>query len=138
MASLGPLVLPLSEKLHYGLSLIRQKRRFSRSSSFLIPDFKRAFEHFCIHARGRTVILAFEKSLKLTKEASRPLQLLFIGSATLPFLRSGMKLCYMEAKGRMRRGDQVWQVAFWSGFKCGGIVRKCVCEVEGEIKKSLK
>ncbi|KAK2990125.1 hypothetical protein RJ640_014794 [Escallonia rubra] len=138
MASLGPLVLPLSEKLHYGLSMIRQKTRGSRSSSLLVPDFKRAFQHFCIHAGGRAVILAIEKSLKLTKED--------VEASTMTLHRFGntssstiwYELCYMEAKGRMRRGEQVWQVAFGSGFKCNSVVWKCVREVGGEIKNPWK
>lgn len=31
-----------------------------------IPDFKLAFEHFCIHTGGRGVIDAIEKQLELT------------------------------------------------------------------------
>ncbi|KAL0396795.1 UNVERIFIED_CONTAM: 3-ketoacyl-CoA synthase 6 [Sesamum calycinum] len=33
-----------------------------------IPDFKQAFEHFCIHAGGRAVIDELQKSLQLTEE----------------------------------------------------------------------
>jgi 3-ketoacyl-CoA synthase len=35
------------------------------------------------------------------------------------------ELGYIEEKGRMRRGNRVWQIAFGSGFKCNSAVWKC-------------
>lgn len=37
-----------------------------------IPDFKHAFEHFCIHTGGRGVIEEIEKQLQLTAEQTEP------------------------------------------------------------------
>lgn len=37
-----------------------------------IPDFKLAFEHFCIHTGGRGVIDAIEKQLELLPENAAP------------------------------------------------------------------
>ena len=37
-----------------------------------IPDFKQAFEHFCIHTGGRGVIEEIEKQLHLTPEQTKP------------------------------------------------------------------
>ena len=37
-----------------------------------IPDFKQAFEHFCIHTGGRGVIEEIEKQLQLTEAQTRP------------------------------------------------------------------
>ena len=31
-------------------------------------------------------------------------------------------LAYVEAKGRVKKGDRVWQIAFGSGFKCHSII----------------
>ncbi|XLR70645.1 hypothetical protein S83_021317 [Arachis hypogaea] len=87
-----------------------------------IPDFKLAFDHFCIHAGGRAVIDELEKNLQLLPchvEASR-MTLHRFGNTSSSTIR--YELAYIEAKGRMRRGNKVWQIAFGSGFKCNSAV----------------
>lgn len=52
ITTIGPLVLPASEQLLFLLTLICRKL-FKSNMKPYIPDFKLAFEHFCIHAGGR-------------------------------------------------------------------------------------
>lgn len=40
------------------------------------------------------------------------------------------ELAYVEAKGRMKKGDKVWMIGFGSGFKCNSAVWRCVRTVE--------
>lgn len=124
ITTLGPLVLPASEQLLFLFSLIA-RRIFNRRLRPYIPDFKQAFEHFCIHAGGRAVIDELQKSLELTAEhveASR-MTLHRFGNTSSSSL--WYELNYIESKGRMRRGDRVWQIGFGSGFKCNSAVWRC-------------
>ncbi|XP_077242473.1 3-ketoacyl-CoA synthase 6-like [Tasmannia lanceolata] len=124
ITTLAPIVLPISEKLRYLFNLLGRKL-FKKKWKPYVPDFKRAFEHMCIHAGGRGVIDEVEKNLRLMPqhvEASR-MALYRFGNTSSSSL--WYELNYIENKGRMKKGDRVWQIGFGSGFKCNSAVWKC-------------
>ncbi|KAJ0726253.1 putative very-long-chain 3-oxoacyl-CoA synthase [Helianthus annuus] len=133
ITTIGPLVLPASEQLLFLLTLIGRKI-FNPKWKPYIPDFKLAFEHFCIHAGGRAVIDELQKNLQLSAEhveASR-MTLHRFGNTSSSSL--WYELNYIESKGRMKKGDRIWQIAFGSGFKCNSAVWKCnrnICPTGG-------
>ncbi|MCO5564424.1 hypothetical protein L7F22_018085 [Adiantum nelumboides] len=121
ITTLGPLVLPISEQLLFFLNLVARKL-FNLKIKPYIPDFKLAFEHFCIHAGGRAVIDELERHLLLSPkhvEASR-MTLHRFGNTSSSSI--WYELAYMETKGRIKRGNRIWQIAFGSGFKCNSAV----------------
>lgn len=129
ITTLGPLVLPVSEQLLFFATLVI-KKLFNRNVKPYIPDFKLAFDHFCIHAGGRAVIDELEKNLQLLPvhvEASR-MTLHRFGNTSSSSI--WYELAYIEAKGRMCRGHRVWQIAFGSGFKCNSAVWQALRNVK--------
>ncbi|GAB2280073.1 separase/separin [Dionaea muscipula] len=125
IASLAPLVLPASEQLRFALVFVGRKL-INPTWKPYIPDFKKAFDHICIHAGGRAVINEMQKALKLADEhveASR-MALHRYGNTSSSCL--WYVLSYIEAKRRMKKGDRVWQIGLGSGFKCNSAVWKCL------------
>ncbi|WOL02651.1 hypothetical protein Cni_G11370 [Canna indica] len=136
ITTLGPLVLPFSEQLLFFATLL-YRHLFPKSAGNsaaaaakpYIPDYKLAFEHFCIHAASKAVLDALQKNLELEDrhmEAARATLHRFGNTSSSSIW---YELAYLEAKGRVRSGDRVWQIAFGSGFKCNSAVWKAMRRV---------
>ncbi|KAK4759240.1 hypothetical protein SAY87_022371 [Trapa incisa] len=126
MASLGRQALPLSEQIRYIWSLVMQRIKVGRTRGIYVPDFRRAFEHFCIHAGGKAVIEAIEKSLKLSHQDVEASKMTLSKFGNTSSSSIWYELAYIEARRRMKVGDTVWQIALGSGFKCNSAVWKCI------------
>ncbi|KAK3184835.1 hypothetical protein Dsin_032121 [Dipteronia sinensis] len=131
ISQLGPRVLPYSEQLLYGWSVICRKIwAMAGQKDVYVPNFRKDFEHFCIHAGGKAIIQAVEDNLRLQKddgEASR-MTLYRFGNTSSSSL--WYELCYLQAKGKVRKGDCIWQIAFGSGFKVNSAVWKCISNLD--------
>ncbi|CAL9170453.1 unnamed protein product [Musa hybrid cultivar] len=134
ITTLGPLVLPFSEQLLFFATLLYRypfpkPTTTTTTTKPYIPDYKLAFEHFCIHAASKAVLDALQTNLELEDrhmEASRAALHRFGNTSSSSIW---YELAYLEAKGRVRRGDRVWQIAFGSGFKCNSAVWKAMRHV---------
>ncbi|KAJ0093317.1 hypothetical protein Patl1_25264 [Pistacia atlantica] len=101
-----------------------------------ISHFKLAFEHFCIHVGGKAVLDELEKHLELSEwhmESSR-MTLYRFGNTSSSSL--WYELAYSEAMGRMKKGDQTWQIAFVLGFKCNSAMWKALKTIKPAGKKN--
>ncbi|CAN6720173.1 unnamed protein product [Malus baccata var. baccata] len=131
LSELGPLVLPYSEQLRYGWSMIHRKLWFFlKQKAIYVPKFNKALQHFCIHAGGRAVIDGIVDSLKLQKEDGEASRMTLHRFGNTSSSSVWYELCYLEAKGRVKKGNRVWQIAFGSGFKCNSAIWKCIADID--------
>ncbi|XP_050208479.1 3-ketoacyl-CoA synthase 4-like [Mercurialis annua] len=121
MTKLGPLVLPISEQLLYLATLIVNKL-FNEKVKPYVPDFRSAFDHFCIHAGGRAIIDELEKNLKLSPEEVEASRMTLHRFGNTSSSSIWYELGYIESKKKMRKGNRVWQIGLGGGFKCNSAV----------------
>lgn len=129
MTTLAPLVFPLTEHIKFAFYLFRKKVMRVPDLPPYVPDFHRAFDHFCIHTGGRAVIDVMQDALKLTNYDIRPSRYVLRRYGNTSSASVWYELKYAENDGRIRRGDRIWQIAFGSGFKCNSAVWECLRDI---------
>ena len=120
LTQLGPLVLPISEqaKVIYGAVM----SKLTGAKMKYVPSFKSAIHFFCIHAGGRAVLDGIEKNLKLDPEDLAPSRSVLHDYGNTSSSSVWYELRAIEKAAKIRRGHQVLQLAFGSGFKCNSAV----------------
>lgn len=137
ITDLAPAVLPYSEQLLYGWSAIRKKIwTVGSQNEIYLPNFKKVFDHFCIHAGGRAVIDAIEEKLGLSKEDVEASRMTLYRFGNTSSSSVWYELCYLESKGRVKKGDRIWQISFGSGFKCNSAVWECISHPDPNVRNA--
>ncbi|GAV86075.1 LOW QUALITY PROTEIN: Chal_sti_synt_C domain-containing protein/FAE1_CUT1_RppA domain-containing protein, partial [Cephalotus follicularis] len=111
MVMLGRLVLPIKEQILYVTNYIIRHFALAKVNHY-VPNFRKAFDHIITHVGGKPILDEVNRNLDLTKyymEAST-MTLYRFGNTSSSSLWYG--LAYLEAKGRIKRSDHVWRIAF--------------------------
>eukprot|EP00250_Pteridium_aquilinum_P017179 c23493_g1_i1 orf=406-1839(-) len=129
ITKLAPSILPLDELLKVLASLV-MKKVLKKGVKVYEPNFRKAIDHFCIHPGGKAVIDAIGKGLKLSGYDIEPGKMALNRFGNTSSSGIWYALAYCEAKGRLRKGNKVWQIALGSGFKCNSGVWRVLRDVE--------
>ncbi|CAA6671714.1 unnamed protein product [Spirodela intermedia] len=120
--SLALRMLPISELLQYACAAARSaalRAVATRGAAAQgkvaqppVPDFTQAFEHMCFHPGER----------RLPDEMVEPARMTLHRFGNTSSSSIFYELGYFEAKGKLKRGDRLWMLAFGTGFKVSSLV----------------
>jgi len=128
---LGPIVLPWSDQIKFFVVYLRRRVEGlvgEKKTPSYVPDFKKAFQHFCIHAGGRAIIDGLEENLKLEAHHVEPSRATLYRYGNTSSSSIWYELAFIEWSKRIKKGDNVFQIALGSGFKCNSAVWRRICE----------
>jgi 3-hydroxy-3-methylglutaryl CoA synthase len=115
----GIIIEPIIRPQH---DLILCLQVFKMKVGSYIPDFKLAFDHFCIHTGGRAVIDEIEKQLQLPPHLVAPSKESLHRYGNTSSSAVWYIMAQIETNGGVRAGEKIWQIGFGSGFKCNSCV----------------
>jgi len=125
LTRLGPLVLPWGEKLSFAANWVARKA-LKMSVAAYVPDFTKAFDHFCLHVGGRGVVEGLSKQLGLTQRQMQPSANTLYWYGNTSSSTVWYSFGYVESAQGVKKGELVWQIGFGSGFKCNSAVWKAL------------
>ncbi|KAL9227545.1 hypothetical protein vseg_003223 [Gypsophila vaccaria] len=132
LTALAYLILPVPVKITFLLNNLIRKFKLSKSSpkpKNYVPNFGSVIDHFVSHVGGRFVIDAVQRIVELDVEPAR-MTLHRFGNTSSTSVWYG--LAYIEAKGKVKLGDRVWQISYGSGFKCNSVIWRAIKNVGRE------
>ncbi|XP_023766564.1 3-ketoacyl-CoA synthase 11 [Lactuca sativa] len=130
VTALGKLILPVSEKLMYLTNNIARKLRPKADIQPYIPDYSKSVELFLPHVGGKPMLDELQKNLGFDENAMESSRMTLYRFGNTSSSSIWYELAYAEAKGRVKKGDRVWQIAFGSGFKCSSVVWRALRTVD--------
>jgi len=134
LTTLGPLILPVRELAKVVVTtaarsvckVLKKKGICDWEVNVHTPDFKKAVQHFCIHAGGRAVIDGIKANLKLSDKQVEPSVSTLYNYGNTSSSSIWYELAFIEKNNPgslpLNRGDRILQLAFGSGFKCNSAV----------------
>lgn len=128
---LAPRILPLNQLVGYVYSVVANAVAGGQLKP-VVPDFTTAVEHICVHTGGKAVIEQVGRVMKLSELVTEPARMCLNRFGNTSSSLVFYELAYFEAKGRVKKGDKMWMLAFGTGFKVGSLVWKWIRNPELE------
>ncbi|KAL4584684.1 hypothetical protein LXL04_009292 [Taraxacum kok-saghyz] len=122
VTTLGHLTLPLSEKLKYLTNTIARKLRPTANIRPYIPNYSKSVQLFLPHVGGKPLLDELQKNLGFDDTAMEAARMTLYRFGNTSSSSIWFELAYAEAKGRVGKGNRIWQIAFGLGFKCTSVV----------------
>ncbi|VFQ84622.1 unnamed protein product [Cuscuta campestris] len=121
ITTLGPMVLPLTEQFLFFKTLLRRVVTGEKTRPY-IPNYEGALTHLCASAASERLLEELRRNLKLGEERMEASRATLDRFGNTSSSSIWYEVAYLEAKGRVKAGNRVWQLAFGSGFKCNSAV----------------
>jgi 3-ketoacyl-CoA synthase len=122
LATLGTSVLPWPEKLRYATALLLSLLRKTRTPGYLVPNFGKAAEHFCLPTTWAPMIRRLGQGIGLGEKQMEAALMTYHRFGNQSAASLWYQLAYHEAKGIVRKGDKVWQLGVGTGLKVNSVV----------------
>ncbi|KAI3668094.1 hypothetical protein L6452_43169 [Arctium lappa] len=130
VTTLGMRILPVSEKLKYLANTIARKLRPTANIRRYKPNYAGSIEHFLPHVGGKPVLDELQRNLGFSNAVMESSRMTLYRFGNTSSSSIWYELAYAEAKGRVKKGGRVWQIAFGSGFKCSSVVWRAMRTVD--------
>ncbi|GAB4830456.1 hypothetical protein Ancab_020169 [Ancistrocladus abbreviatus] len=129
LTTLGPLLLPISDQLLFAANYLIRKLHLAKIKPY-IPNFRGCVDHFFPHVGGKPVLDDLQKNLKFSEYYMEPSRMTLYRFGNTSSSSIWYEMAYSEAKGRIKKGDRVWQIAFGSGFKCSSAIWRVIKTID--------
>lgn len=138
----GPKILPISAKLEYVYrlaknmiqtkidSILGRKAAMACKQKPIVPNFRLAVQHFCVHAGGRAVLTAIQESLSLTDADMKPSRDTLYTYGNTSSSSIWYEYTQVEKTRRPRKGDIMLLIAVGSGFKANLLCLKALRDIQ--------
>jgi len=140
----GPKILPLTAKLDfvyrlgsnmlatYWAKMFKDKDSAGgcQKSKPIVPNFRLAVQHFCVHAGGRAVLSAIQDSLNLTDSDMKPSRDTLYKYGNTSSSSIWYEYTQIEMTRQPKKDDRMLMIAVGSGFKANLLTVKALRDIK--------